>query len=185
MDATHWKFRQWSPPVEGKFGKRKLVWHSGLPYEIENGPLEGDPAIDRLFEEASWWSNNLTDEGESDFIDVYFNDQAVRSTLYIRGFNYSINETSTLTTISSEETGSGYAALSYTRGTDWTHNNSQANGTTKSWTATGTWNGIRSLAIATVSTGTAGLLIAYVNLNSVRVLAVGESLDITPTVTMT
>lgn len=181
---TAWKFRHWSAP-ETKTGLRRLMW---MPHHgpLKRGPLESDTAVASLFEAEPFTLNNLADEGESDIIDVYFEDQAVRATLYIRGYNDTIVETDTLATITGEVSGTGYAALTYTRGTDWTHTNSVATGATKTWTAgAGGWTAMTYINIGTVASGTAGLHIAYVALSATRTLAASETLDITPTVTAT
>lgn len=181
---TAWKFRHWSAPDERK-GQRRLKWSSMQDDYGLYGPYESDPIIGRLFEDQPFHVNNLANEGESDIVDVYFQDQAVRSALYIRGYNDTILETDTLSTVTGEVTGTGYAALTYTRGTDWTHAGSVVTGATKTWTAGGTWTAMTHIGIGTVASGTSGLLIAYAALSATRTLANTETLDVTPVVTAT
>ena len=183
---TAWKFRHCSAP-DGD-GVRRLKWMSGLGpngHDFgDRGPLETDPVFARLFDEANPLFNNLCDEGEADFVDVYFDTQAVRSALYIRGYNDTLIEAETQATAQNEQSGSGYSALTYTRNTDWTASGSVATGATKTWTATGAWIAMTDIMLATTATGTAGLAIAYVALSATRTLANTETLDVTPTVTM-
>lgn len=180
---TAWKFRHWSAP-DDRDGLRRLTWANGIG-DLKRGPKENDLIIPELFMGQPFQLNNLTNEGEQDFADVYFDDQAVRANLYIRGYNDTPLETDTLSTLTGEVTGTGYAALDYTRGTDWTAASGVATGATKTWTAGGAWTAMTNVVIATVASGTAGLTIAYVALSATRTLANGETLDITPTVTVT
>lgn len=141
--------------------------------------------IPELFAEQPALLNNLTDQGEADIASVYFRNQAVRASLFLRAYNDTLLENETLSTAQNEVTGTGYAALTYTRNTDWSGSGSVANGATKVWTAGGAWTPMTHVALATVGTGTAGLMINYVALSATRTLALSETLDVTPSVTVT
>lgn len=180
--GTAWKFTQWAP--DARTGIRRLKWADGIG-EIR-GPLETDrTAVEGIYTDMAWNLNNLTDEGESDLADVYFDDTAVRANTYARFYNDTLIEAETLSTAQNEMSGNGYGALTYARGTDWTVSGSVATGATKTLTASGGSIGpFTDMGLATVATGTSGLLIAYVALSQSRTLADGESLDVTPTVTV-
>jgi hypothetical protein len=180
---TAWKFRQWTRP-DDRDGLRRLAWANGFG-EFKRGPKETDLVIPELFGAQPFVLNNLTNEGEQDFADVYFDDQAVRSNLYVRGYNDTPVETDSLSDLTGEVTGTGYAALDYVRGTDWTAAAGAATGVTKTWTAGGAWTAMTHVVVATVASGTSGLTISYVALSATRTLANGETLDVTPTVTIT
>lgn len=179
--GTAWQFAQYRPDPDGV---RRLISAEGLG--DFRGPREDDPAIIEVRANIPLILNNLTDEGENDLVEVYFDDTAVRSALYARFYNDTAVETDTLTTITNEMSGNGYGALTYTRGTDWTvSGGSAAVGATKTLTASGGSIGpFTDMLLATVSTGTAGLAIAYVALSTSRTLADTETLDVTPTVTV-
>jgi hypothetical protein len=179
---TAWKFRQWSAPERD--GLRRLRWASSLG-EFHRGPKETDLVIPELFEEQVAIVNNLTDQGENDMVRVYFGNQAVRASLFMRAYNDTLVESDTLSTATNEVSGTGYAALTYTRNTDWSVTGSVATGATKVWTAGGAWTPMTFVALATVGTGTGGLMINYVPLSATRTLAASETLDVTPTVTAT
>ena len=134
-----------------------------------------------------WTPNALTDEGEIDLLDVYYKAQAVRASLYFRLYtDSSLAEADTLATAVGEESAGGYGAITVTRGTDWSAP-SAAGGTstvTKTFNATATWSTLNSLILATVATGDAGLVIAWVDLSTPRSLVINDSLDVDMTVTL-
>lgn len=186
---TAWKFRHWSAPETGTNGLVRLQWHSGFGehgQEFDKGPLKTDSIVAKMWNDAKALLNNLADEGEVDMLAVYFDAQAVRPNLYVRGYNDTVLESDTQSDLSSEVSGTGYAALDYVRNTDWTPSGSTVVGAEKTWTAgAGGWSAMTDITLNTTSSGTAGELIAYVALSATRTLADGETLDLTPTVTMT
>ena len=180
---TAWKFRQWSAPESD--GLRRLTWANGMG-EIARGPKENDLIIPKLHAEQPFVLNNLTDTGEQDFASVYFDSQAVRASLFVRGYNDTPVESDTLSTLTGEVTGTDYTGLTYTRDTDWTATGGVATGATKTWTAgSGGWTAMTHVVLATVISGTSGITVAFVALSATRTLAAAETLDITPTVTIT
>jgi len=134
-----------------------------------------------------WTPNALANEGEEDILDVYFDAQAVRTSLYFRLYGDSgIAEADTLATITGEESLGGYGPITVTRGTDWSapdHSTGTSTGV-KTFNATASWSAMNSLVLATVGTGTAGLHIAWVVLSTTRTLVDGDSLDVDITVTL-
>jgi hypothetical protein len=160
-------------------GERYVIWASGV----------GDVAVAVraveyrvLVRDQPWQPNFLTNEGEADILDVYFDDQAVRTSLFLRLYNTTVTETSTLAAISATEvSGTGYGAITVTRGTDWTDPGPGGTGTdmsTKQFAATGTWTDATYLVLATVGTGTSGLIISANALSTTRTLQNGDTLDI-------
>lgn len=130
-----------------------------------------------------WTPNTLADEGEKDILDVYFDDVAVRTSLFLRLYNDTPVETDTLATLVNEVSGTGYTGITVTRGTDWTDpaldsGDMRTVMSTKTFTAGGAWTAATYCILATVQTGTAGLLIAYMALSTTRTLANTDTLDI-------
>ena len=187
---TAWKFRHWGAPETGTNGPKRLQWHSGFGDSGQEfgvkGPLSTDSIIAEMWNDAAATLNNLGDEGEIDMLAVYFDAQAVRANLYVRGYNDTVIESDTQATITGEVSGTGYTALDYVRNTDWTPSTNTVVGAEKTWTAgAGGWTAMTDITLNTTASGTAGLLIAYVALSATRTLAASETLDLTPTVTMT
>lgn len=182
--ATQWKFRHLGVD---EAGRKCLLWASDGPGRSEDFKpgevLVGSPAYADIVNGALWTPNALADEGEADILDVYFDTQAVRSNLYGRLYDDTPVETDTLTTLTGEVSGSGYAAVTFARGTDWgapglDSGDMQTDSTTKTFTATGTWSSATYIVLATVASGTSGLLIAYVALSATRTLSSGQDLDV-------
>lgn len=187
---TQWKFRHYG-------GDGNLLWASGLD-DMEGN--EGNPLAKQRIHKGSladldvindqgWNENTLADEGEGDMLDVYFDAQAVRTTLYGRLWNDTPAETDTLALLANEVSGTGYAAVSFARGTDWgapalDGGDMMTTSTTKTFTAGGTWTSATYITLDTTAagTGTAGLLILYVALSATRTLANTETLDVSFTV---
>lgn len=164
----------------------QLLWAKGIGdvehHEIYKGSKEHYDAL----MSREWSLNTLADEGEEDILNVYFDTQAVRTSLYLRLYNDTPTESDTLASLVSETSGTGYGAITVTRGTDWTAPDA-ATGTDmtqKTFTASGTWTDATYLVLATVDTGTAGLLIAYDALAATRTLQNGDSLNIDLNVTL-
>jgi hypothetical protein len=124
----------------------------------------------------------LADEGEIDILDVYFDDVAVRSSLFGRLYNDTPVETDTLATLVNEVSGTGYGAVTFARGTDWSDpaldsGDGMTSSTVKTFSASGTWTAATVLVLATVASGTSGLHLAWVALSATRTLTNGDSLD--------
>lgn len=183
MIGTKEKFRHYRPTEDGR---ELLLWASNGKGSIV--PRAGEEIFKgtrqelELIRDQRWTPNDLADEGEKDILDVYFDVQAVRATLYGRLYNDTPSETDTLASLLNEQAGSGYAAIAITRGTDWTApaldaGDMQTDMTTKTFTATGAWTAVTYFVLATTS-GAGGLLIAYSALSATRTLASGESLNV-------
>lgn len=185
MIGTKYKFRHYTPHPDG-IGD-VLVWASDGPGRCEefglDGPLKGSLGDLDVIQSQLWTPNALADEGEKDILDVYFDDVAVRSNLYGRLYNDTPVETDTLSTLTNEVSGTGYAAVTFARGTDWSDptldsGDMQTTSTTKTFTASGTWSAATYIILSTVASGTSGLLIAYSALSATRTLGNGDSLDV-------
>jgi hypothetical protein len=178
--STAFRFRHYRPDEDGV---KSLIWASEFG-EIPLGEVpmgEGDDlAIQR---KQLWTPNALADEGEGDMLDVYFDAQAVRTSLFLRLYDDTPIETDTLATLVNEVAESGYGAITVTRGTDWTApaldaGDMQTSMSQKTFNATGTWDPAVSMVVATVGTGTAGLHIAWVVLSTPRNLTNGDSMNV-------
>lgn len=165
-----------------------LIWAS----DGSNRSEEFTPGIIRKGSKADWdiqqsqlWTPNaLADEGEKDILDVYFDDVAVRATLYLSLWNDTPAETDTMATLVNEVTGTGYARIALTRGTDWSDpaldaGDMQTITPTKTFTAGGAWTAATQLVLDTAASGTAGLFLAWAALSATRTLANGDTLDVT------
>lgn len=183
MIHTAYKFRHYNP--EGK-----MLWASGLKNSDDPNNMVSEGFYKgRDFEvirEQDWALNTLVDEGEKDILDVYFDDVAVRTTLYFRLYNDAAPaETDTLATLTPEVTGTGYTGIAVTRGTDWSDptldsGDMMTTSSTKQFTGgAGGWTVANQLVLATVQTGTAGLFLAWVALSTGRTLAENDTLDVT------
>lgn len=201
MIGTKYKFRHYRP--DG-YGRPLLIWASDGPaprspvsrllrrgsiYPRRGEEIVRGSALDRdLIGSQLWTPNSLTDEGEKDILDVYFDDVAVRTTLYFRLYDDPAPlETDTLTTLTGEVTGTGYDGVAVTRNTDWTDptldaGDMQTVSSTKSFNAGGTWTSADQLVLSTVQNGTAGLFLAWSDLSTTRTLQNGDQLDVTMTV---
>lgn len=171
----------------GEDGRRYVAWASsgqkvGGGQSFHPGEIiVGSKRHLELKRDQLWTPNALADEGEIDLLDVYFEDQAVRSSLFLRLYNDTPVEADTLAALTGEVSGTGYGAITVTRGTDWTAPGAGGTGTdmtTKQFAATGSWSAATYLVVATVGTGTSGLLIAFNALSATRTLSNGDTLDI-------
>jgi hypothetical protein len=169
-------------------GVRRLVWADGL------GDLdvrEDDPAHAAVLERQEWSLNDLSNEGQSDMLDVYFRGASASANLFLRLYDDTPIRTDSLTDLTGETSGTGYAAISLERdGTDWPTLELAAPGTrvktgTETFTAGGTWSDATSLVLATVGSGTSGLLIAYDALSTTRTLTDSDTLDVDMAVVVT
>lgn len=123
------------------------------------------------------------DEGEQDMCEVYFEDAAGNATLYLGlDARASLAEADTLTSLTSEPSGNGYARQTITAATDWTVSQDsgdyQAASATQTFTASGgAWGAVTKMFLCDVSTGTAGLLLCSLALTASRTLQDGDSLQ--------
>lgn len=170
---TSWRFRH-------RNAAGVIIWASGVG-DIELAP--GDRVHDRLIAELRadqpWTLNVFTDEGETDVLDVYLRAATAPTNFYLGLANTTIAETTTLASIS-EPSGNGYARQLIERSATGfpTLAASVATSTTETFTASGgTIGPVTDAFLATVASGTAGLLLFGSALSTTRTLADGESLD--------
>lgn len=186
MRATQYKFRHYTPDPDG--GADLLLWASDGPGRSEDitDPIRrGSDADFDLIGSQLWTPNALTDEGEIDMLDVYFEDQAVRSTLYFGLTSANPSESSTLASITELAVSNGYARIAVARGTDWSAPASgSTTSVTKQFSASGTWTGATDLFICTSASGTSGLFIAFSALSQTRTLGNGDTLDVSMAVSL-
>lgn len=131
-------------------------------------------------------SNALADEGEYLFLDITLRNGTAPSNYYLRLYNTTPGETSTLGAISTyEPTGNGYAAQTVERSnTGWPtlaldSGDYQATSSTETFTATGAGWGPVTYCVMATSSDNSGKLVSYVGLSQSRTLAAGESLQVT------
>lgn len=129
--------------------------------------------------------NALADEGEYAFLDIYLRGATPPAGFYIRLYNDTPVETDTLSTLTGEPSGNGYAAIAVERSnTGWPTlalDSGDYMATSKEVTFTaagGSIGPVTYVALATSSDNT-GKLISYAALSQSRTLATGESLKIT------
>lgn len=163
----------------------QLIWGSQLELPGHVGPILRSSPLERdAIREQLWTPNALADEGEEDILSAYFDGGAAPTNFYGRLYNDTPVETDTLATLLSEAAGNGYAAVTFAAGTDWgapalDAGDFQTTSTTKTFSATGgSWGPVTYAVLATVATGTVGLLIAYVALSASRTLQSGDTLDL-------
>ncbi len=134
--------------------------------------------------------NALADEGEQAMLDVFYRNGAAPTQFYIRLYNDTPVETDTLSTLTGEPAGNGYAPQLVERSNvgfptiqqdangDW-----QIVSKTVTFSASGgSWGPVTYAVLATTSDNT-GKLIAFVALSQSRTLNDGESLDVQLTIT--
>lgn len=182
---TAYKFRHFK--VDPDTGLSVLDWASHL-----DGSLRGESIVKgskqelEVIEAQDWALNALANEGEADILNVYFDAQAVRTTLYFRLAAAAPAETTTNATVT-EVSGTGYDGIAVTRGTDWSapaHDTGTSTGTKTFTGGAGGWTGATDLFLATSQNGATGLFIAYAALSQTRTLAENDTLDVTMTVTL-
>ncbi len=178
--STQFRFRHYRPD---EAGDDFLIWASEFG-EIPLGevPMGGGDDL-AIIRKQLWTANALADEGEGDILDVYFNNQAVRASLFLRLYDDTPVETDTLATLVNEVAEGGYGAITVTRDTDWTEpaldaGDMQTSMSQKTFNATATWDPAVSMVLATVATGTSGLHIAWVVLSTTRNLTNGDSMNV-------
>jgi hypothetical protein len=130
--------------------------------------------------------NALLDEGEQDILDIVFRDATEPTSFYIGLCNSTPGETTTLSTLSGEVTGGGYARIALARNnTDFptlalNSGDYQLTSLSKSFVASGgAYSSATSAFLCTVASGSSGKLYATVALSATRTLADGESLAVT------
>jgi hypothetical protein len=184
MIGTKYKFRHYRL---GEDGERYLAWASDDKNfeEFKLGEILKGSRQDLEIQRSQLWTPNaLADEGEIDFLDVYVEDQAVRASTFFRLYNDTPAETDTLTTLVNEVSGTGYAGITVTRGTDWSapaldSGDGMSTSVVKTYTAGGTWTAATQLVWATVASGTSGLFLAWAALSATRTLVNTDTLDVT------
>ena len=165
-------------------GVRCLIWGNGIGEVLvpTDSPEYHEALMDRC-----WNHNALANEGEQAILETYFRSTAKASNLYGRLYNATPTETSTLATIGTETSGTGYGAVTFAvgntdfptsaltggGGTDW-----KVTSAVKTFTAGGTWTAATNLVLASVASGTAGLHIAWSPLSATRTLANTDTLDV-------
>lgn len=130
--------------------------------------------------------NSLADEGEYLFLDVTLRNGTAPSNYFLRLYNATPGETSTLGGLSTyEPTANGYAAQTVERNTTgWPAlaldtGDFQATSKTVTFSASGgSWGPVTYCILATTTDNT-GKLVSYVQLSTPRTLATGESLQVT------
>jgi len=184
MSATKYKFRHYRPYEDGV---SRLIWASNGPdrsESISHGIAKGSVADLDVMQSQLWTYNELTNEGEIDILDTYFNDQAVRATLYFRLWGASLAADTVTDATAGEITGTGYTGLAVARGTDWNAPAAGPTGTTQPTAKTftggaGGWSAATWLALCTGQSGTGGLMIATAVLSTSRTLLENDTLDVT------
>ncbi len=184
---TKYKFRHY---VKNPDGVDTLLWASdgrnNINVRAGEEILRGSAAELLVMESQLWTPNDLANEGEVDILDVYFDAQAVRATLYFGLLSASASETTTEAGMTELTVANGYARIAVARGTDWavpTH----AAGTlsvTKQFSASGAWSTALDLSLSTSASGGGGLFIAWSTLSQSRTLGDGDTLDVSLTVSM-
>lgn len=169
-------------------GRRYLIWASngergGEEFELGAVLAAGKEALD-IYRSQLWTPNALADEGEIDILDVYVEDQAVRTSTHFRLYNDTPAETDTLSTLVNEVSGTGYGGITVTRGTDWSapaldSGDGMSTSVVKTYTAGGTWTAATQLVWATVGSGTSGLFLGWAALSATRSLVLNDTLDVT------
>jgi hypothetical protein len=181
---TQHKFRHYRSDPDGRGDV--LIWaQSGTKtmYEADGQHdqiFRGSKQELEVINSALWTANALADEGEADILDVYF-DVAVLKTNFYLGLSQSTPvEASTLASITEKAVTLGYARKVLARGTAWTAPTA-ATGTTSdtvTYTSSGTWpSPVTDCFLTDVSSGTAGVFIAWAVLSAPRSLLNLDTLD--------
>ena len=186
MIGTQVKFRHYRSDPDGR---RSLIWAQDGATGYEEFALgeiiQGSDDDLEIVNSQLWTPNTLVDEGENDMLDIVFNNQAVRASMYFRLYSDgAIAETDTLTSLTNEVTGTSYDGVVVTRDTHWSEpsndaGDGQTTSTTRTFTAGGTWTDADELVLATVQNGTSGLFYAWVALSTTRQLENTDTLDVT------
>lgn len=178
---TNYTFRHYR---KGADGEDYLIWGSTIGElaigDVRRGSRQEVDAI----EHQLWLPNNLVDEGEEDMLDVYLRNGTAPTNFFLRLYNDTPVDTDTLATLTGEVVGTGYPGTHTIArsAVGWpTHAIDGGDWKTTSllilWVAAGTWTTATHSVLATVTTGTAGLLIAYRALGAARNLIATDTLD--------
>ena len=174
-------------PTEWRYQHRtadgRVIWMSGHGDVdlVVGSPEHLDALASQPFEQ-----NALADEGEQAMLDVFFRAGTAPTNFYVGLVNDTPVDTDTLSTITGEPSGNGYARQLIERNsTGWPtlaldSGDYRAVSSVETFTASGGSIGpVTYSFLTTVVSGTSGLLIAYNALSTSRTLANGESLDVT------
>ena len=174
-------------PTEFTYQHRRegrVIWAHG------HGDLDivvGSPEHDELIRSSIWTPNALADEGESDLLDVYFRGATAPTGFYVGLLNSSPSDTTTLTTMTGEPSGSGYSRKNLTRNSTGfptlalDSGDYRLVGAAVTFTASGGTIGpvTTSFLCSNAASGTSGKFLVYNALAQSRTLADGDSLDVT------
>lgn len=156
---------------------KKSIWHG------EFALTAFDAHGNQLWAEVA--ENALVDEGEQLILDVFLRGATAPTQFFLRLFNSTPTETSTLSALTGEPSTNGYAAQLVERsavgwptlvldGEGW-----QATSSEETFVATGgSWGPVSHCVLATTSNNT-GRLLSFAALNQSRTLADGETLRVT------
>lgn len=140
--------------------------------------------------QSDWRYNNLADEGEENLLDVGYRNAANQTAFYGRLFNDTVVDTDTLSSVAGEPVGNGYGAVTWNaNATDFPTlalqgANYRLDSVQRTFTAVGgAWSTVNTLIIATVASGTSGLLYNYIALGQAVTLQDGDDLHATIQVT--
>lgn len=135
--------------------------------------------------QSDWAPNDMADEGENAILDVFYRAAAAPAGFFIRLYNDTPVETDTLTLLTGEPVGNGYAPIAVERSAvgfptialdagDW-----QVTSKTVQFVASGGTIGPVTYAVLSTTSDNTGLLIGFKALSQSRTLADGEKLDVT------
>jgi len=129
--------------------------------------------------------NALADEGEQNMLNSYFRSTSSPTTFYIRLYNDTPVETDSLSALTGEPSGNGYAAIEVERNATGFPTLALDSGDYKitsktvTFTASGGTIGPVTYAVLATTSDNTGLLLSFVALSTTRTLANGESLQVT------
>jgi len=128
--------------------------------------------------------NDLADEGESLMLDSFFLGQNSPTAFYLRMCNDTLTPTSTLSSVTTEPTTSGYSATLIERSTtgwptlEYTGGDWRVESKLVTFTAALGDIGPVSLAFLATSSDSSGKLICYVSFPVARTIMSGDSMDV-------
>jgi len=184
MHPTQYKFAHHG--LHPATGVRALLWASTVGDLVEQGlyaPVGSTLEAD-LLAEREWEPNDLVNEGEQDILAVYFRGATPSANLFFRLFNDTPVEADTLTDLTGEVTGTGYAAISLSRNTTdfptlaLDTGDFMVTSATKTFTAGGSWSVATHLVLGTTADNT-GKFIAFRALSTPRTLVASDTLAVT------
>lgn len=174
-------------PTEWRYIHRrgdKIIWASDIG---ELDIVRFSPEYFDLLREQPYTLNALADEGEQDILDVYFRALTAPTSFYVGLLNSTPTDTTTLSTMSNEPSGNGYARQQITRNnTGWPtlaldSGDYRVVSTVETFTASGGSIGpvTYSFLCTNAASGTSGKFLTYTALSEARTMANGESLEVT------